>query len=167
MRLNIGKEVAALRRMSTQDLLAKYAELFGEVVWKTGNRVWLVKRIAWRLQALDEGDLSERARRRAAELANDADLRLSPPRPHKQCPDAIVQAGPTGRAAKRNNPHLRPGTILARKYRGEMLEVRVLAEGFAFGGTTYASLSAVAKAVTGTHCSGHHFFGLTLKGETP
>ena len=165
MRRNIGKEVAALRRLSTQDLLARYAELFGEQVWKTGNRVWLVKRIAWRLQALDEGDLSERARRRAADLANDADLRLSPPRPHKQRPLAIVQPGPPGRAAKRNT--LRPGTILARKYRGAMLEVRVLADGFAFGGTTYASLSAVAKAITGSHCSGQHFFGLTPKGETP
>jgi hypothetical protein len=166
MRLNIGKEVAALRRMNTQELLAKYAELFGDEAWKTANRVWLVKRIAWRLQALDEGDLSERARRRAAELANDADLRLSPPRPHKPRQKAM-QAGPTSRAAKRNTPHLRPGTVLARKYRGEMLEVRVLADGFAFEGTTYSSLSAVAKAITGTHCSGHHFFGLTLKGETP
>jgi hypothetical protein len=167
MRLNIGKEVAALRHMSTQELLARYAELFGEVVWKTGNRVWLVKRIAWRLQALDEGDLSERARRRAAELANDADLRLSPPRPYKPRPAAIVQAGPTRRAAKRDTLHLRPGTVLARKYRGEMLEVRVLADGFAFEGTTYASLSAVAKAITGAHCSGHRFFRLTPKGEMP
>jgi hypothetical protein len=108
MRLNIGKEVAALRRMSTQELLAKYAELFGEDVWKTGNRVWLVKRIAWRLQALDEGDLSERARRRAAELANDADLRLSPPRPHKPRPTAIVRAGPTPRASKRGMGRFRP-----------------------------------------------------------
>jgi hypothetical protein len=167
MRLNIGKEVAALRRMSTQELQAKYAELFGEEPWTARNRVWLVKRIAWRLQALDEGDLSERARRRAAELANDAELRLSPPRPHKPRPAAIGQAGPTRRAAKRDTPHLRPGTILARKYRGEMLEVRVLADGFAFEGTTYASLSAVAKAITGAHCSGHHFFRLTPKGETP
>lgn len=143
MRLNIGKEVVALRHMSTQELLARYAELFGEDVWKTGNRVWLVRRIAWRLQALDEGDLTERARRRAAELANDADLRLSPPRPHKPRPKAIVQAV-TRRAIKRNIPHLRPGTVLARKYRGEMLEVRVLIDGFAFEGTTYASLSAVA-----------------------
>jgi hypothetical protein len=69
MRLNIVKEVAALRRMSTRELLAKYAELFGDQVWKTGNRVWLVKRIAWRLQALDEGDLFERACRRAAHLS--------------------------------------------------------------------------------------------------
>jgi hypothetical protein len=167
LRLNIGKEVATLRRMSTQELLAKYAELFGEEVWKTGNRVWLVKRIAWRLQALNEGDLSERARRRAAELANDADLRLSPPRPHKPRPTALVHAGPPRRVAKRNTPHLRPGTVLARKYRGEMLEVRVLADGFAFEGTTYASLSAVANAITGAHCSGHHFFGLNPKGETP
>jgi hypothetical protein len=167
MRLNIGKEVAALRRMSTQELQAKFAELFGEEVWKTGNRVWLVKRIAWRLQALDEGDLSERARRRATELANDADLRLSPPRPHRPRPKAIVQADPTRRSTKRNVPQLRPGTILARKYRGEMLEVRVLADGFEFEGTTYSSLSAVAEAITGAHCSGHHFFGLTPKGETP
>jgi hypothetical protein len=77
MRLNIGKEVVALRRLSTRELQAKYAELFGEQVWKTGNRVWLVKRIVWRLQALEEGDLSERARRRAAELANDADLQMA------------------------------------------------------------------------------------------
>jgi len=167
MRLNIGKEVAVLRRMTTQELQAKYAELFGEEDWKTGNRVWLVKRIAWRLQALDEGDLSERARRRAAKLANDADLRLSPPRPHKPRPKAIVQAGPTRRTVKRNTPYLRPGTILARKYRGEMLEVHVLADGFAFQGTTYSSLSAVAKAVTGAHCSRHHFFRLAPKGETP
>ena len=148
MRLNIGKEVAALRRTSTQELQAKYAELFGETAWTTSNRVWLVKRIAWRLQALDEGDLSERARRRAAEFANDADLRLSPPRPHKPRPNAIVQTSPTRRASKRNTPYLRPGTVLARKYRGEMLEVRVLADGFEFEGTTYSSLSAVAKAIS-------------------
>ena len=37
--------------------------------------------------------------------------------------------------------------------------------GFAFEGKTYRSLSAVAKAVTGSHCSGHFFFGLTTKGQ--
>jgi hypothetical protein len=43
------------------------------------TRPWLVKRLAWRLEVLAEGDLSERARQRAAQLANDADLRLSAP----------------------------------------------------------------------------------------
>jgi hypothetical protein len=75
MHLNVGKEVAALQRMTVKELRARYAEVFGEET-PARNKVWLVKRIAWRLQALAEGDLSQRARRRAAELANDADLQL-------------------------------------------------------------------------------------------
>jgi hypothetical protein len=61
----------------------------------------------------------------------------------------------------------RPGTILTRRYKGRTLQVEVLEHGFAFEGKTYRSLSAVAKAVTGSHCSGHFFFGLTEKGEKP
>ena len=78
--MSIAKEVAALERMGVKDLRAKYAGAFGEET-NAANKQWLIKRIAWRLQALAEGDLSERARRRAAELANDADLRLNPPKP--------------------------------------------------------------------------------------
>jgi hypothetical protein len=164
MKLNVGKEVAALRRMAMDELRAKYAELFGEEAWTINNRVWLVKRIAWRMQALAEGDLSERARRRAADLANDADLRLSPPRPARTAPGPVVRAHPTTRRTKKDRPRLRLGTMLARKYRGEMLQVRVLPHGFEFEGVTYTSLSAVAKAITGSHCNGHLFFRLAEKG---
>ena len=59
----------------------------------------------------------------------------------------------------------RPGTILTRRYKGRTLQVEVLEHGFACEGKTYRSLSAVAKAVTGSHCSGHFFFGLTEKEE--
>ncbi len=76
MDLNVGKEVAALQRMTVKELRARYAEVFGEETLAQ-NRIWLVKRIAWRLQALAEGDLSERARRRTAESACDPDLHLS------------------------------------------------------------------------------------------
>jgi hypothetical protein len=79
MHMNVAKEMAALEAMSVGEMRAKYAQVFGEET-RVGNKAWLVKRIVWRLQALAEGDLSERARRRAAELAQDADLRLSPPR---------------------------------------------------------------------------------------
>ena len=79
MELNIVNEVAALERLTVGQLRQRFAELFGEATLAS-NRAWLVKRIAWRMQALAEGDLSERARRRAAELARDADLRLNPPR---------------------------------------------------------------------------------------
>jgi hypothetical protein len=165
MNLNVGKEVAALRRLSMDELRAKYAEFFGEEAWTTNNRVWLVKRIVWRMQALAEGDLSERARRRAAELANDADLRLSPPRPARTTLGPVVCPHPTAHRTKKDSPRLRPGTILARQYRGEMLEVRVASQGFEFEGAIYPSLSAVAKAITGSHCSGQRFFRLTQKGE--
>src|SRR6476660_8346262 len=79
MPVNVRLEVHALERLTIADLRGRFAELFGEPTRAT-NRIWLIRRLAWRLQALAEGDLSERARRRAAELANDADLRLLPPR---------------------------------------------------------------------------------------
>jgi hypothetical protein len=75
--MNLAQELAALPRLTVADLRCRYVQVFGEET-RVGNKAWLVKRIAWRLQALAEGDLSERARQRAAELANDADLRLSP-----------------------------------------------------------------------------------------
>ncbi len=80
MEVNIAKEIAALQRMTAKQLNRRYAEVFDETT-NTKNRVWLFRRIAWRLQALAEGDHSERARGRAAELARDADIRLSPPTP--------------------------------------------------------------------------------------
>ena len=78
MQVNVAKEVAALRKMTMKELRARYAEAFGDSDATPTTRRGLLKRIIWRLQANAEGDLSERARRRAAELANDADIRLSP-----------------------------------------------------------------------------------------
>ncbi|MCA9253675.1 MAG: DUF2924 domain-containing protein [Phycisphaerales bacterium] len=69
---NIKKEIAALRNMNVADLRKRHNELFGEPN-RSGNRQYLFRRIAWRLQAQAEGELSERAKRRAQELARDAD----------------------------------------------------------------------------------------------
>ena len=79
MALNMTHEVVALQRMSVAELRSRYAKIFGERP-RSGHRQWLLRRIAWRLQALAYGDFSQRARARALELANDADLRLTPPR---------------------------------------------------------------------------------------
>jgi hypothetical protein len=54
--------------------------------------------------------------------------------------------------------------MLVRKYRGEMLQVRVLADGFEFEGAAYPSLSAVARAITGSHCNGFLFFQIAGNG---
>src|SRR5437016_71134 len=138
MQVNVTREVAALEAMTVNELRAKYAQVFGEET-RVGNKAWLVKRIIWRLQALAEGDLSERARRRAAELAQDADLRLSPPR-QKQITSASVQKN--GKASAPVNGHLPlPGTILTRWYKGQTLKVQVLRHGFEYQGQVYKCLS--------------------------
>jgi hypothetical protein len=159
MTMNVGKEIAALQRLTVKELRVRYAEAFGEDT-NANNRDWLIKRIAWRVQALAEGDLSERARRRAEELANDADLRLSPPRV-KVMPTEATGGTVTGVLADRADDRLPPpGTVITRAYKGQTLQVRVLADGFEYAGQVYKSLSAVAKAVTGSHCNGFAFFRL-------
>lgn len=78
-----------------------------------------------------------------------------PPRTDRSCATVRVDAAV---ASDARLP--RPGTALARKYKGRQVRVLVLADGFEFEGEHYGSLSAVAKAITGTHCNGFRFFKL-------
>ena len=157
------RRIHALRRMTVPQLREKYREVFGEET-RARHKAFLIKRIIWRLQAMAEGDLSERARRRAEELANDADLRLSPPKP-RPLPPSAPSPSVTGRSTPARNGLPAPGTVLTRLYKGRLLEVTVLADGFAYGGQHFATLSAVAKQITGSHWNGFHFFGLTKQGR--
>jgi hypothetical protein len=157
MHLNVAREVAALRKLTMRELRARYAEAFGETT-NANNKAWLLKRIVWRLQANAEGDLSERARRRAAELANDADLRLSPPKLKDASAQEAVRIAAVSVATGERLPP--PGSVITRVYKGETLRVTVLADGLEFDGERYKSLSAVAKAITGQHCNGFLFFKL-------
>ena len=56
-----------------------------------------------------------------------------------------------------------PTTVLVRAYRSGEVRVTVLDDGFEWNGQTFGSLSAVAKTITGTHCSGPAFFGLARR----
>jgi len=159
MQLNVGKEVAALQRMTVKELRSKYAEVFGDET-RTGNKTWLVKRIAWRLQALAEGDLSERAHQRADELANDADLRMSPPKPKSVAPTPPERTTTATIRVTGDDRIPLPGTIITREYKGQMLQVRGLPNGLGYEGEVYRSLSAVAKSISGSHCNGYLFFRL-------
>lgn len=158
MTQSLAKQLAALEFMSMADLKRKYLELFGDET-KTGNRTWLVRRIAWRLQANVHGGLSERARQRAAELAHESDLRLSPPKVRSTTSAQAPTAVGTIRLDTESRTPL-PGTILVRKYKGRDLQVKVLENGFEYQGDVYRSLSAVAKHITGSHCNGFLFFKL-------
>lgn len=164
-KINVPKELAALEWMTSTQLRVKYAEVFGEAS-RSGHREWLAKRIAWRIQANVEGDLSERAKRRAAELANDADLRLKAPATLK----LVVEPQPATKQVTRSvpqSPDMRlppPGTVITRDYKERKVKVTVRANGLEYQGELYKSLSAVAKVVTGTHANGFLFFKIGQYG---
>lgn len=162
MSMNVGREIAHLQKMTVKQLRARYVEVFSEET-NAQNKAWLIKRIAWRIQAIQEGDLSERARQRATELARDADLRLNPPRIKAgRVPEPMVQTHVLELEQDDRLPP--PGTIITRKYKGDVLQVKVLPHGFEYDGEVYPSLSAVAKTITGSHCNGYHFFRLRGRG---
>lgn len=155
MKLNVDKELARLRAMSTAQLKQKYQEVWQETP-RSPNKPFLIKRIIWRMQALQEGSLSERALARARELANEADLRITAPRMKSP-----VNGGETVTLPLRSERLPMEDTVLTRKYKGKLLQVTVLADGFEFEGEHYKSLIAVARRITGTNWNGYLFFGLS------
>jgi hypothetical protein len=150
------KLVPALEKLTTKQLRQRYAELFGETT-NANNRIWLLRRIAWRLQAQSQGGLSERAKNRAKELANYADLRLNPPTPRQS---KKISAAPSSAPGPVDRRLPIAGTLLCRLYKGKPVRAKVLAQGIEYEGKTFASLSAVAKAITGSHTNGYLFFRL-------
>lgn len=85
------QEIQGLARMTVGELREKCLDVFGEET-RSYHKEFLRKRIAWRIQVLAEGDLTERARRRAEELADDADLRIRTPRDPVKSGSAEVRA---------------------------------------------------------------------------
>jgi hypothetical protein len=154
-------EIENLRRATLAALREKYREVFRE---ETGSRhrEHLFRRIAWRLQAMAEGDLSDRALGRAHEIAQDADLRKVAPRDFFTVGGEPVRTTPSGRSRREQDSRLPlPGALLSRKWRGRTILVEVLAQGFRYENRHYSSLSAIALAITGTRWNGLAFFGLT------
>jgi len=147
----IRREIDHLQHKTVAELKVRYLELFGEAS-RSNHKQFLFRRIAWRIQALAEGDLSERARERAFSLARDADLRLRGPQ------GSSGMAATAGRHRDSRLPA--PGTFLRRTFRDENITVHVLEEGFQYEGAVYRSLSAVARHITGTQWNGFSFFGL-------
>ena len=156
MDANLRQEIENLRTLKIKDLKLRYRELFGEES-PSSNYQHLFRRLAWRLQARAEGDLSERARQRAAVLAEDVDLRLRAPRRFWK----ELSTGTNTESVALRDPRLpAPGTILQRKYQDAIVTVTVREEGFEYNNRNYASLSAIAQHVTGTRWNGYLFFGL-------
>jgi hypothetical protein len=106
MKLNLAKELAALEQMTVGQLPQRYAEVFGESV-RSRHKHYLIRRIAWRLQAHAEGGLSERALRRAEELAKVADVRVTPPRGAGSA-NQVAPAARSDATSRASDPRLPP-----------------------------------------------------------
>jgi hypothetical protein len=155
MEVDMVNQIERLRRVKVRELRDRYKEIFGQES-RSNHKEYLFRRIAWRLQALAEGDLSERVRQRALEIAQDADLRICGPKPNGASQDA------TGSRQSSNlDGRLPPaGTALSREFKNRRITVQVLDRGFQYEDRYYKSLSAIAREVTGTQWNGYIFFGL-------
>jgi hypothetical protein len=149
MSRTIPEEIDELRAMDVASLVARYEAVFGRAP-RVKHREFLWKRIAWKIQELRFGGLSDAAKRRLDELIAEIDLPLSETR--------RTATGRLAVAPKRNQPAA--GTTITREWRGQQILVRVVESGFEWEGVPYRSLSAVAKAVTGAHWNGNLFFGI-------
>jgi len=160
MATDIANTMKELGKLTVPQLKQRYAEVFGAPT-RTNHKRYLIKRIVWRTQALEQGGLSERAMRRAAELADDAEIRLTAPRAREMPMGPVVTAAfDAGRSAS----FPKPGAVIRREYKGRTILVKVLPRGFELltpeGGEVFRSLTAVARHITGAHWNGVNFFGL-------
>src|SRR5580704_8634408 len=155
-------EIESLRHMTVGKLKEKYREVFGEAS-RSNHKQFLFRRIAWRIQANAFGGLSERARRRALEIANDADLRIRAPKEFLKSELDYSRTTETS-VTPSEDPRLpMAGTELVRRYRGKDIVVRVREDGFEHAGQVHRSLSAAVRTATGTAWNGFAFFGLGSK----
>ena len=145
------REIDGLRYQTVGQLRVKYLEVFKQES-RSNNQKFLVRRIAWRMQANAEGGLSERARERAVLVAEDADLRI-------RAPQSFVKEMAQGN----RDPRLPAvGTCLIREFQGRNVSVEVLEKGFRYQEQVYRSLSAVARHVSGVQWNGFAFFSLPV-----
>jgi Protein of unknown function (DUF2924) len=160
MEAAVLKDIESLRYLTVTQLRHKYCEVFGEET-RSNHKEFLFRRIAWRLQARAEGDLSERARRRALEIADDADLRVRAPLAYVPGKSADIRRAQIHSLAGKRDPRVPlAGTLLAREFQGQSIIVKVREDGFEYDGAVYRSLTAIACKVAGTRWNGYTFFGL-------
>ena len=133
--------LAALKNMTVNELKADWQALF-DAPAPNNSRTFLESRMAYRIQELTYGGPDKQTRRLLDLLANEVEGTLTR----------------KSQIADPRNPVV--GTKLIREWDGIAHTVTVLKEGFEWGGQRYKSLSAVARAITGTRWNGYRFFGL-------
>src|SRR5215510_14347832 len=136
----IEAEIAQLRSLALDALRRRWRAVFGRTPPAGLSKDLLGRMIAWRMQEQAFGGLDRESLRFLEGLARHGGS------PRRQ---------------------LKPGTVLVRDYQGQRHTVTVAPDGFDWQGTTYTSLSAIARAITGTAWSGPRFFALGQRNGKP
>lgn len=141
------KQIADLPNLTYDELVQLWRTLHGNEP-PAYNRQFIMKRLAYRIQEIAYGGLSDETHRKM-----DAVLKRH----------GYDENGMLAKASRRRNGRAKDtpvvGSRLVRQWNGRRYEVTALHDGFEFEGRKYRSLSAIAKAITGTHWNGRAFFG--------
>ena len=152
----MASEVERLRDLPMPELIAEYRRVWGKEP-RIKHRAYLWKRTAWKIQEARTGGLSNVAKKRLEELIGQLGIDFG---------QRTVSGVLNKKSASETTATLTPGTSLVRDWKRQRLTVHALEKGFEFGGEVFPSLTAVAKKITGGHCSGPAFFGLSKKAKS-
>lgn len=145
-------KIEVLREASLSALRNACREHFPSKKAVSSNRTYLWRRIAHKMQELEQGGLSPDALKRLQLLMTDYD-----PVNNWALKSQAVYAS-SGPRRDRRLPL--PGTLITKQYKGTTIQVKVLEKGFEYDGKVYKSLTAIAKEITGAHWNGYLFFDL-------
>lgn len=151
MKEAISAKIGKLQGASFKELNGRYKELFGKAE-TASHKTYLFRRVAYKLQELEYGGLSQKTKNRLCELIKEYDpINNSAFRP---APSRLNASN----SKDRRLPI--PGTMINKEYKGSRYQVKVLENGFEHKEKIYSSLSAIAKEITGAHWNGYLFFSL-------
>ncbi len=139
----IEGEINRLRSLDLEELRREWRRLYHSDAPRI-SRDLLVLAIGYRFQEIEHGGLGKATRRKLRTIAKA--LRT------------------TGRVGPTPSLSLKPGARLVREWHGCTHTVTVTEDGFEYAGTSYPSLTKIAKKITGAHWSGPRFFGLPTAG---
>jgi Protein of unknown function (DUF2924) len=154
MQENISAQIETLKTTGTTQLSTLYRQHFGDKT-APGNRTFLIRQLAYRIQEQAMGELSPGAKDKVLELIQAYD-------PINR---TVIRSNTGTTETGRDIRLPTPGSVITKTYKGKRLDVKVLEKGFEYQDTVYSNLSAVAKAITGAHWNGFVFFGVKNNGR--
>lgn len=141
MQHNIIEKVNALQNMSLKELREEYLALFDETAPNFSSRLYLIPRLAYRIQEIYYGGLNQRTKNMLENISKG------------KMPNLAIQ---------KNKYNLAPGVIIRKEYKGQTYLIKVTDKGYIFNNIHYKSLSQIAMCIApGSNRSGPRFFGLT------